>query len=187
MAERRKLTDDKIYKAAVIEFGINGYANTTLSSIAKSSGISAGLIVQNFGGKEELYSKIASDITGYMHKEFQTYSTTWDIRCVGIVEHFVKMLRNNPFAIHYLNFYVSMLTSKDTPADITKIAYTAYNESPVEKMIKEGQKRGEIINGDPYDIHTLFWVNMNNTICYCFNHGLEFPSTDWFLQIIRRR
>ena len=62
MAERRKATDERIYKAAVVEFGENGYSNTTLANVAKSSGITPGLIVQNFGSKENLFRKIAVDI-----------------------------------------------------------------------------------------------------------------------------
>ena len=54
MADRRKATDKRIYQAAVIEFGNRGYSNTTLSTIAKAAGITPGLIVQNFGSKEDL-------------------------------------------------------------------------------------------------------------------------------------
>ena len=187
MAERRKATDLKIYRAAVIEFGNNGYANTTLSNIARSSGITAGLIVQNFGSKEELYRKIARNISEYMMNTFSSYSNTWDIRCVAIVDHFVRILKERPDAIHYLNFYVSMMTSRDTPDDVLKEMYDNYAKTAIQKMISEGQSRGEIIDGDPYVIHTMFWLNTINTISYCYNNRLEYPSTEWFLQIMRKR
>ena len=187
MAERRKTTDQKILKAAVIEFGNKGYVNTTLSDIAESSGITPGLIVQNFGGKEELYKKLATNISVYIRDTFSSYSTTWDIRCVAIVDHFVKILKEKPNAVHQMNFYVSMMTSMDTPEAILKEVFDYYKDSPVQKMITEGQQRGEIIDGDPYVIHTMFWLNMINTISYCYNNKLEYPSTEWFLQIIRKR
>ena len=187
MAERRRMTDQKILKAAVIEFGNNGYANTTLSNIAKSSGITAGLIVQNFGSKEELYRRITRYIADYINETFNSYSTTWDIRCVAIVDHFVKILKEKPNAPDYMKFYVSVMTSRDTPDDILKELYDEYAKSPVQKMITEGQSRGEIIEGDPYVIHAMFWLNMIQTIDYCYNNKLEYPSTEWFLQIIRKR
>ena len=96
MSDRRKHTDEKIYKAAVIEFGKNGYANTTLASIAKQSGITPGLIVQNFGSKENLYRKITFDVVTKIQEELSNYSSTWDLRCTSIVENTIKMLNQEP-------------------------------------------------------------------------------------------
>ena len=180
-------TDKKIYDAAIVEFGNNGYSNTTLANIAKSSGITAGLIVQNFGSKEDLYRRIVNKIIGYLEDTFTDYSDTWDIRCVSIVDHFVKVLKERPNAVHYLNFYVSMMTSRDTPDDVLKDMYEAFHRSDVGNIISEGQRKGEIMDGDPYAIHTLFWLSMIQIISYCYNNKLEYPSTEWFLQIIRKR
>lgn len=186
MADRRKATDERICKAAIIEFGKNGYANTTLASIAKSSGITPGLIVQNFGSKEELYKKISVDIVSKIQTGLKDYSSTWDIRCRSIVEKSKKMLEENPGIIYYLQFYESLMTSLDSPEDILKDLYEIYRKSPVDEIIIKGQEKGEIIDGEPYDIHTLFWSTLCNTFCYCFNNKLKIPDTDWFLQVIRK-
>ena len=187
MAERRKATDDKIFRSAVIEFGINGYSNTTLSKIAISSGVTPGLIVQNFGSKEELYNRVVKEIFDHLKDAFGSFSSTWDIRYVSIVEYFVNTLNNNPKAIDYLRFFVTLVTSKDTPDNSKERLHSFYNDSPVEMMIKEGQKRGDVIAGDPYIINKIFWINMIDNICYCFENKLEYPSSEWFLQTIRKR
>ena len=187
MAERRRATDDRIYKAAVIEFGENGYSNTTLANVAKSSGITPGLIVQNFGSKENLYRKIAIDITNKIHQELENYSSTWELRCTSIVENTIKMLNADPEIIHCMKFYISTINSLDTPEEVFRDMMEIYHRSPVNRIIKEAQSRGEVIDGDPYAVHSLFWINMANTICYCFNNKLDYPPTEWFLQIIRRR
>ena len=186
MAERRKATDERIAKAAIIEFGKNGYANTTLASIAKSSGITPGLIVQNFGSKEELYRKISVEIVSSIQKSLRGSSQTWDVRCRTIVENSKKMLNDNPDAIHYLQFYVSLMTSLDSPEDVLRELYDIYKSSPVEEIIVKGQENDEIMDGEPYGIHTLFWSNMCNTVCYCYNNKLKMPETEWFLQLIRK-
>ena len=139
MAERRKNTDDRIYRAAVVEFGKNGYANTTLSTIAKASGITPGLIVQNFGSKEELYRKITMNIIRRLNDEFSSYSKDWEERCTAIIEYVKRSLLTYPNAIDYLRFYISLMKSLDTPDDIIKDLYTVYDNSPVSQMIIEGQ------------------------------------------------
>ena len=186
MAERRKATDEKIYKAAVVEFGKNGYSNTTLASVAKSSGITPGLIVQNFGSKENLYRKIAIDINAVIQQELSGYSTTWEIRCISIVENTIKMLNKDPETIHYMRFYISMITSLDTPQEVLNELIEIYHKSQVEKIIRDAQAKGEVIDGDPYAVYSLFWINMINTVSYCFDNKLDYPSTEWFLQIVRR-
>ena len=187
MAERRKNTDDRIYRAAVVEFGKNGYANTTLSTIAKASGITPGLIVQNFGSKEELYRKITMNIVRRLNDEFSSYSKNWEERCTAIIEFVKRSLLTYPNAIDYLRFYISLMKSLDTPDDIIKDLYTVYDNSPVSQMIIEGQKNGEVMEGDPYAIHSLFWFNMFEVICHCFMHKLDYPPNEWFLQVIRKR
>ena len=187
MAERRKATDDRIYKAAVKEFGENGYSNTTLSSVARSSGITPGLIVQNFGSKENLYRKIAVDINSRILSELANFSSTWELRCISIVENTIKMLKNDPDTFYYLRFYLSMITSLDTPDVVLSEVIGMYHKTPVEKIISEAQAKGELIEGDPYSVHSLFWINMITTICFCFIYKLDYPPTEWFLQVVRRR
>ena len=187
MAERRKNTDDRIYKAAVIEFGKNGYANTTLSTIAKASGITPGLIVQNFGSKEELYRRIAMDIVRSLGKDFRSYSTDWEERCTAIVEYAERTLVSDEAAIDYLRFYIALIKSLDTPDDVLQDLYNYYLSTPVEKIIIEGQRKGEVIGGDPYAIHTLFWFNMFDVLYHCRVHRLDYPPTEWFLNVIRKQ
>lgn len=187
MAERRKATDERIYRAATIEFGKNGYSNTTLASIAKSSGITPGLIVQNFGSKENLYRRIAVDIVTKSQDDLRDYSSTWDLRCTSIVENTIRMLNTDPDMIHRLKFYLTLITSLDTPDEALKDTMEIYHRSPIEKIIREAQARGDVIDGDPYLLHGMFWMNMINAICFCYNNKLTYPPTEWFLQIIRRR
>ena len=186
MLERRKATDKKIYNAAVIEFGNNGFANTTLSMIAKRAGITPGLIVQNFGSKEELYRRIALDTALKSREQLEPHSVTWEERCTAAVEMILDTLNRNPDFIHYLKFYVSLITSLDTPDSIVKELHEIYNGSSVNDIITEGQRKQEVIDGDPYIIHAMFWGNMHNTIRFCFEHKVDYPPTEWFLELIRR-
>lgn len=52
--EKTEITRNKIYAAAMEEFGTNGYAAGTINNICKS-GINKGLIYHNFKDKDALY------------------------------------------------------------------------------------------------------------------------------------
>ena len=187
MAERRRATDQRIYEAAIEEFGKNGYANTTLTRIARSSGITAGLIVQNFGSKEDLYKKITSDVTEMILKRIIPQSTAWDIRFVSSIEQTIKSLKEDPKAVRYMAFYFSALTSLDAPESVRRELWDIYDRSNAQETIAEGQRKGDIIAGDQFALYALFWIDAIGTILYCHRNGLEYPPTEWFLQIIRKR
>lgn len=186
MSERRKATDERIYRAAIEEFGRRGYVNTTLSNIAKSAGITPGLIVQNFGSKEELYRKISLDITDRIYRLFSDLTDDWHNRCVTIVRRLKEQLELHENAIVYLDFYVSLITSLDTPDDVLNELYEMYNRSPVELLIRGGQEAGDVIEGDPYSLHSLFWTTLYNTIQICYNNRLDYPDDEWFVDVLRK-
>ena len=105
-----------------------------------------------------------------------------------VFEQFKPKLRKMPSnELSCLLEKISLYLVEYIGDDILKELYDEYAKSPVQKMITEGQSRGEIIEGDPYVIHAMFWLNMIRTIDYCYNNKLEYPSTEWFLQIIRKR
>lgn len=53
--EKTELTKERIIQAAVQEFGVKGYAASTVGAICSEYGIAKGLIYHNFKGKDDLY------------------------------------------------------------------------------------------------------------------------------------
>ncbi len=53
--KKTELTKERIIKAALQEFGTNGYDATTLNSICSKHDIAKGLLYHNFKGKDEVY------------------------------------------------------------------------------------------------------------------------------------
>ena len=126
------------------------------------------------------------NIVQTLAKEFKDYSSDWEERCNAIIDYSKRMLLARSDAIDYLRFYISLIKSLDTPDDVLRDLYTVYEASPVDSIILEGQNKGEIIDGDPYAIHSLFWFNMFEVICHCYIHKLDYPPNEWFLQVIRK-
>lgn len=71
--EKTEITKERIIKAAMREFGKNGYEAAKLNTICKDYGISKGLLYHNFRGKDELYlicvGKCFLDVTAYMKSQ----------------------------------------------------------------------------------------------------------------------
>lgn len=74
--EKTEITKNKIYAAAMSEFGTRGYANGSINNICKT-GINKGLIYHNFKDKDTLYlecvkkscEKLIQYITGTMTED----------------------------------------------------------------------------------------------------------------------
>lgn len=71
--EKTELTKERIYQAAIQEFGTNGYAGSTLNAICSNNGIAKGLLYHNFAGKDDLYltcvARCINRVTEYLKKE----------------------------------------------------------------------------------------------------------------------
>lgn len=71
-AEKTELTREKILRAAMEEFGTNGYAGSSLNNIC-GAGISKGLLYHNFAGRDALYlacvQRCFLDLTAYLREQ----------------------------------------------------------------------------------------------------------------------
>lgn len=67
--EKTEITKAKIIKAALEEFGQNGFANAAINNLCKKNNIAKGLVYHNYANKEALYLCCAE----YAVNKFITY------------------------------------------------------------------------------------------------------------------
>ena len=83
--EKTEITRNKIFTAAMHEFGTKGYALGAINNICKT-GINKGLIYHNFKDKDELYlecvKKSCSDLIGYVkdHNGLESFARYMRVR-----------------------------------------------------------------------------------------------------------
>ena len=70
MQTRKEPVRNKIVKAALEEFLLAGYANSSMRNIANQSGITVGNIYSYFSSKEELFDYILNDTVEELNKLF---------------------------------------------------------------------------------------------------------------------
>lgn len=72
--EKTEITKNKIYAAAIREFGMKGYVAGSINNICKS-GINKGLVYHNFKDKDALYlecvRKSCDDLVGYVSENMK--------------------------------------------------------------------------------------------------------------------
>ena len=68
--EKTERTKERIFEAAIKEFGEKGYTSATISTICREYGIAKGLLYHNFASKEKLYlacvSRCFNEVTAYL-------------------------------------------------------------------------------------------------------------------------
>ena len=158
--EIREETRSKILNDSMLYFAKNGFAGTKISDLAKHIGIGQGTLYIYFKSKEELF-----------HEIFALTNNSKDIKEL-------KMLMNLPVSakkkIHKLsNSIMTKLIQDDTYAAKVALnaqmmleqkdfasAETIYQSKIyqiTEKIIKQGQKEGSIIDGLPMKLADYYW------------------------------
>lgn len=158
--EIREETRSKILNDSMLYFAKNGFAGTKISDLAKHIGIGQGTLYIYFKSKEELF-----------HEIFALTNNSKDIKEL-------KMLMNLPISakkkIHKLsNSIMTKLIQDDTYAAKVALnaqmmleqkdfasAETIYQSKIyqiTEKIIKQGQKEGSIVDGLPMKLADYYW------------------------------
>lgn len=185
--QRRIDTDNRIKAAAVEVFAELGYERAQLSNIAKLAGISNGLIVQNFGGKQDLFMAVVRDGYDNLHKLFNAIgeNKSWDEYLTGLLEYF-KSGMNHEERRKRIAFTSTIANSKDTPPCYLEEYVKELEKTPVTDALRKGQKNGEVKEGNPGLIYALFFRTACNIVVACNKNNIALPEDQWFLSLVRK-
>ncbi|MGN1148698.1 MAG: TetR/AcrR family transcriptional regulator [Lachnospiraceae bacterium] len=118
--EKTEITKNKIFAAAMQEFGTNGYADGSINNICKT-GINKGLVYHNFKDKDELYlecvRKSCEELLRYVRESRGE-------------EGFVAYMsaRTKFFREHEMEAYIFLETRTRPPRHLTKQIKMIYAE-----------------------------------------------------------
>ncbi|MDE7214146.1 MAG: TetR/AcrR family transcriptional regulator [Anaeroplasmataceae bacterium] len=177
--EQRKETIQKIEDGALYYFAKYGLAGTKISDLSKYLGISQGLLYRYYPSKEEL---------------FKTISKKWiemrDTNMQGLVDAPIRggmkikqltnyieksMNKDKKFASFFTIFENDSLTSGTKEGSLF---YTWSNE-PIQmlaKIIEQGQKEGDVHEGNPYQMAVSFWG-----LVFAISHNyISSDTLEWY-------
>jgi AcrR family transcriptional regulator len=185
--QRRIDTDNRIKDAAIVLFAEHGYEGAQLSYISKLAGISNGLIVQNFGGKQELFMAVVRDGYDNLHKVFNSIgeNKSWEEYLKGLLEYF-KSGMNDEKRKKRIAFTSTIANSKDTPPCYLEESVKELEKTPVADALRVGQKNGEVKDGHPGILYARFFRTACNIIVACNKNNIALPEDEWFLSLVRK-
>lgn len=141
----RKVSDEDIFAAAQRAMTKHGPHQLTLAHIAEEAGVTAGLLVQRFGGKRELLVAISERFGGGASALFQQLRSSRSSP-LGVMRAYAECvagLAESPEALARNLAYLQIdLTDTDLRRNLVKHAQGARAE--LEKLIREGMRAGEI-------------------------------------------
>lgn len=158
--EIREETRSKILKDSMLYFAKNGFAGTKISDLAKHIGIGQGTLYIYFSSKEELFREI-----------FALTNSSKDINELKILMNLpisakkkilklsnsimTKLIQDEAYAAKIALNTQMMLEQKDFVSAQTTYQSELYQIT--EKMIKQGQKEGSIVDGLPMKLADYYW------------------------------
>lgn len=158
--EIREETRSKILNDSMLYFAKNGFAGTKISDLAKHIGIGQGTLYIYFKSKEELF-----------HEIFALTNNSKDIKELKILMNLpisakkkiqklsnsimTKLIQDDVYAAKVALNTQMMFEQKDFASAETTYQSELYQIT--EKIIKQGQKEGSIIDGLPMKLADYYW------------------------------
>jgi len=158
--EIREETRSKILNDSMLYFAKNGFAGTKISDLAKHIGIGQGTLYIYFKSKEELFNEI-----------FALTNNSKDIKELKILMNLpmsakkkiqklsnsimTKLIQDDIYAAKVALNAQMMLEQKDFVS--VETIYQSEIYQITEKIIKQGQKEGSIIDGLPMKLVDYYW------------------------------
>lgn len=158
--EIREETRSKILNESILYFAKNGFAGTKISKLAKHIGIGQGTLYIYFKSKEELFSEIFVLINS--SKEIEELNNL--IRLPLSAKRKIRKLSNrimtrlmqdDIYAAKVVLNTQMMLEQKDFVSAETTYQSEIYQIT--EKIIKQGQKEGSVVEGLPVKLADYYW------------------------------
>lgn len=158
--EIREETRSKILNDSMLYFAKNGFAGTKISDLAKHIGIGQGTLYIYFKSKEELF-----------HEIFALTNSSKDIKELKILMNLpisakkkiqklsnsimTKLIQDDIYAAKVALNTQMMFEQKDFVSAETTYRSELYQIT--EKIIRQGQKEGSIVDGLPMKLADYYW------------------------------
>ncbi|MDR2009088.1 MAG: TetR/AcrR family transcriptional regulator [Bacteroidales bacterium] len=183
---------ENIRDAGVKLFAKKGLAGTSINEIAKEAGISIGLMYHYYKSKEELYIELVKFALTTANELLKQLLETKDMSPGKKIETFTKNmldgLNNDGDSAPY---YFALIDQSLLSNNIYKI--TGTDESLVfesyhtlQLIIREGQRTGDIKNGDARSLTTLYLSAIHGLCFFKLTTGDYFslPESSWINEIL---
>lgn len=184
----REQRREKILAGAASAFARKGKA-ATMADVASAAGVSQGLAYRYFADKEALFRALIEDL---MHPALATMEHLRDVpsspgkRLATLISMLVHGRREHP---EFFQLLSQVLGDDEMPADLRERVERQNQvfQDVLKQLIVEGQRSGEIAQGDPDQLVTIVvaWLDGLSRLPWSDPERFQehFPDVELFLRI----
>jgi len=173
----RETTKGKIEAAALSLFARKGLS-VTIDEIAKTAGLSKGLIYSHYPSKEALIAELmrqAASLSGASIKEIADGDGGAAEKIKQITAMMCEMLSSSQIGIDYFMFSIQAGMSGFQMPDAGLFSADApYPAESLARIISEAQAEGSAKDGDPMQFAVVYWAAIQGLCCYAIA-GVPLP------------
>lgn len=186
--EMRLHTIQKIKLAGLKLFAKKGLAATNIKEIAKEAGISLGLIYHYYKSKEELYLSLANEAMEKSQNAFDEITRqtgTIKDKISSFIDSYLYGVQKEDGIYYFIIISQPYLTGKEEE-DQKLNEQKMLSIKNLEVLIREGQKSGECVQGDPFQLAVTFISATQGIASFklMFGEAFVLPEKDLLLRIL---
>lgn len=191
--QNQRIKDERrlqIIQAGLKVFARKGLAAAKISEIAATAGLSHGLVYHYYPGKEALYTTILELALGGTLDTFSKViaypGRPWE-RLTLLCEKMLEGVRENP---EYVLFVIQTMVTETVPKEAKTIleGYSPKISGGLSRLIREGQKTGEVIAGDPLELAAVFFSTVQGLALSTMSGWVapeSFPKVETVLRLLK--
>lgn len=188
LEKREKISQERrhaILNAALSLFDDKGYANTTISDIARQADMSNGLIYHYFSSKEAILRSYGQTIKDCEEVVMSQPTATDSLRefCRRVLLDYEETLYHAPIRI-----LIACYGQGELKEEELGFPFNDYGKTFLASIIKRGQDAGEFRNGDPAILGDILWHTIIGYTIHRMNYGkdkIRIPDIELLLDTIR--
>lgn len=190
----RQIRDERkeqILRAALQVFAKKGLAATKISDIAAAAQLSHGLIYHYFRSKDEIFTVLATEALKTSHS-IMVHAANLPGTPLERLQVMTESIVPNAYhgiGPYYFLIVIQAFTSEAVPSQVKELAtsQSAIYTDVLVPLIKEGQQRGEIVQGDPLKL-AVSYTSMIQGIAIIKTlggEGMPVPTPEMILRLLK--
>lgn len=186
--EQREKRKQEILETTLELFIRKGYAATKISDIAKSVGMSVGLLFHYFESKEKLYENlIRYGVLGPVRMMVSTDDEPLKF-FQDTAEQIIRNIHAQPFIAKMFVLMNQAFYNEAAPQSVKDLLKDFDIFTPTSMLMEKGQANGTIREGNPKALGIAYWCAIHGIAeQMVINPNMPCPESSWIVDMIRKK
>lgn len=186
--EQKAQRKNQIIAVALDLFVKRGYMATKIADIAKAANMSVGLLFHYFESKEKLLEELTNiGLQGTQMPLQMEYLDELNFFEV-VTAQLITFMQEQPITAKMFVFMAQMQRTEGIPDRIKQVVLSVNTIEKSVEIIKIGQEKGLIRNGNPVALSNAYWCSIQGIAeQFAMHPEIPLPEAEWIVDIIRAK